>query len=246
MVPADLKLSIRLIDTEHSLNGSVVLCPLDVNRKIYTLVGCSQPLYNVDKLEAKWPGLIRMWVLFYVNYLGFGKVHIYDIDGSTKPYIGGLVERGALKYYNSWAPTESMLNLSLNGSRYCSETMMENQCLWQNRGLSEWVMLIHAPDNFLNDFARAPTLINYLNTIKHTIALSLLTTFAFGHPNVTISKQQPANTLFETVTIRECGPFLYGRHLPIANPRQVMMLFVHVALEPFDKILTVLNECPVR
>ncbi|CAF5175555.1 unnamed protein product, partial [Rotaria magnacalcarata] len=76
-----------------------------------------------------------------------------------------------------------MRNLSLNGSPFCSETMMGNQCLWQHRGLSEWVILIHAPDDFLNDFAGAPTLRKYLEAIKNTTSLTLLTTLAFGHPN---------------------------------------------------------------
>jgi hypothetical protein len=245
-IPLSKKLSVRLIDTMHHLNGSIKLCLLNPYRKIHKLVGCSQPLFNVDKLEAKWPGLIRMWVRFYINYLKFGAVNIYDIDGSTEPYIKSLVKKGVVNYYKRWAPTESMYNLALSGSLYCSETMMENQCLWQHRGLSEWVMLIHSPDNFLNDFAGAPTLIRYLDDIENKTALTLLTTLVFGHSNVTIPKQKHANNLFETIGIRECSPIYRSRSLPVANPREVMMLFVHVALEPFDRIPTTVDACPVN
>ncbi|CAF4416211.1 unnamed protein product, partial [Rotaria magnacalcarata] len=103
--------------------------------------------------------------------------------------------------------------------------MMGNQCLWQHRGLSEWVMLIHAPHNFLNDFAGAPTLRKYLEAIKNTTSLTLLTTLAFGHPNQSIP-QQHSSRLFQGILTRECQPIYSGRHLPIANSRKVMMLFV--------------------
>ena len=239
-------LDVRLIDTKHHLNGYVKLCLLNPYRKIHKLAGCSQPLFNVDQLEAKWPGLIRMWIQFYIDYLKFGAVSIYDIDGSAEPFIKGLVKKGVVNYYKRWAPTASMKNLSLNGSPFCSETMMENQCLWQHRGLSEWVMLIHAPDNFLNDFAGAPTLIEYLDNIKNTTALALLTTLAFGYPNVTIPRQKQASGLFETMIVRERRPIYSRRHLPIANPREVLMLFVHVALEPFDRVLMRIDDCPVK
>ncbi|CAF2129106.1 unnamed protein product [Rotaria magnacalcarata] len=138
-----------------------------------------------------------------------------------------------------------MRNLSLNGSPFCSETMIGNQCLWQHRGLSEWVMLIHAPDNFLNDFAGAPTLRKYLEAIKNTTSLTLLTTLAFGHPNQSIP-QQHSSRLFQGILTRECQPIYTGRHLPIANSRKVMMLFVHVALEPFHDILVAVNKCPTQ
>ena len=244
-VPTNKDLSVRIVDKAHKLDGLVRLCRLDPYRKVHYLVGCSQPLFNIDKLEAKWPGLIRTWVLFYVDYLGFGSVSIYDNDGTAEPYIGGLVKRGILKYYKSWAPTVSMLNLSLTGSPFCSETMMENQCVWQHRGLSEWVMLIHAPDNFLNDVAESKTLRTYLETKKQAVPLILLTTLAFGHPNRTIPKQH-SSQLFHSMIIRECQPITIQRHLPLVNPRKVMMLFVHVALEPFHNVPTILNECPVQ
>ncbi|CAF1031953.1 unnamed protein product [Adineta steineri] len=245
-IPTSSNLTVRLIDTMHHLNGSIKLCLLNPYRKIHKLAGCSQPLFNVHQLEAKWPGLIRMWVLFYVKYLKFGAVSIYDIDGSTEPYISGLVEKGFINYYKRWAPTESMLNVSLNGSTYCAQTMMENQCLWKHRGLSEWVMLIHSPDNFLNDFAGAPTLTAYLDSIQHNTSLTLLTTLIFGHPNITIPKQQHANNLFKVIVSRACDPLRSHRHLPVANPREVMMLFVHNAMAPFHKIPTTINNCSAK
>ena len=245
-IPTSVDLTVRLVDQTHDLNSSVKLCRLDPQRKIHKLVGCSQPLFNVDQLEARWPGLIRMWVLFYVTYLGFGSVSIYDTDGSTEPFIGDLVERGILKYYKNWAPTESMLNLSRSGSTFCSETMMENQCIWQHRGWSEWVMLIHAPDNYLNDVAGAATLLTYLDSIQNRVALTLLTTLVFGRSNVTITKQPHASELFRTITTRECQPILFIRHLPVANPRQVMVLFVHEPIPPFNHIPVTTNECPAQ
>lgn len=244
-VPSNIDLEVRLIDVSKGLNGALWLCRLNPRRKIHRIIGCSQPLYNVSHLEKKWPGLIRMWARYYVDYLGFGYINIYDIDGSVEPYLGDLVKRGIVNYYKSWAPTESMRQLALNNATYCSETMMENQCVWQSRGVSEWAMLIHAPDNYLNDRAGLPNLMAYLNKLNNTMAMILLNTMIYGHPNLTVSKQEHAYQLFETIQIRECQPFGPGRHLPLVNPRKVLALFVHFAMEPFNSVPMLLDVCPV-
>lgn len=244
-IPSNIELNVRLIDSNNRMNGLVKLCRLNSKRKIYRLIGCSQPLFQVHKLEEKWPGLIRMWVKYYTDYLGFGLISIYDIDGTAEPYLDGLLGRGIIKYYKSWAPTASMHNLSLNGFTYCAETMMENQCIWQSRGFSEWAMLIHGPDNFLNDNFGAPNLLKYLDQVKNRSIAILLTTVVFGAMNMTISKQKHAIDLFEIVKLRECNPIISGRHLPIVDPRKAIILFVHAVSKPFNHVATSKNECPV-
>ena len=60
---------------------------------------------------------------------------------------------------------------------------MENHCMWNARGSAEWVMLIHAPDCFINDSPGAPLLLQLLDSLDHGISSLLLPTFVFENPS---------------------------------------------------------------
>ena len=44
----------HIILNNNNNNNSINFCKLNPKRKIHKIVGCSEPLYNVDKMEALW------------------------------------------------------------------------------------------------------------------------------------------------------------------------------------------------
>jgi hypothetical protein len=57
------------------LNGSLLnlravipMCPLHRDRLVKRIVACSQPIYNADLLETRWPGILRSWVLYHASF----------------------------------------------------------------------------------------------------------------------------------------------------------------------------------
>ena len=49
----------------------IPMCPLHRDRLVKRIVACSQPIYNADLLETRWPGILRSWVLYHASFPHF-------------------------------------------------------------------------------------------------------------------------------------------------------------------------------
>ena len=59
---------VDLVDTLTNFKATAPFCSLPRSRRIHRIVGCSQPIYNADFLEARWPGLLQTWVLYHASH----------------------------------------------------------------------------------------------------------------------------------------------------------------------------------
>ena len=102
--------------------------------------------------------------------------------------------------------------------------------MWNARGSAEWVMLIHAPDCFINDSPGAPLLLQLLDSLDHGISSLLLPTFVFENPSNYKYINVTAADIFVVFTQRRCPMLLASRHMPIFDPHDVSVAFVHEEL----------------
>jgi hypothetical protein len=56
------------LDPSSNLKGVVPLCSMQRDRQIRRIVACSQPIYNANFLEARWPGVLQAWVLYHARF----------------------------------------------------------------------------------------------------------------------------------------------------------------------------------
>jgi hypothetical protein len=54
-----------------NLRAAIPMCPLHRDRLVKRIVACSQPIYNADFLETRWPGILRSWVLYHASFPQF-------------------------------------------------------------------------------------------------------------------------------------------------------------------------------
>ncbi len=59
---------VGLVDTSTDFKATVPFCALHRGRQIHRIVACSQPIYNADFLEARWPGLLQTWVIYHASH----------------------------------------------------------------------------------------------------------------------------------------------------------------------------------
>jgi hypothetical protein len=187
-------------------------------------------------MEKRWPGILQAWILHHVEYLGFDHFSLYDVDGSAHPHIQPLLDLGFLSYFQKWAYSPCARKLALTGHAnshvYCSETLMNNHCMWQARGVSEWAILIHAPDVFVNDIAGAPKLFGLLDSLEPQFGSLMLPTYVFETPGqASLANHTSAADLFSFFTTRACAMLLPLRQVPVFDPHMVSVTYVH---EPFD------------
>ena len=167
---------------------------------------------------------------FQINYMGFDHFTLYDSDGSAAPFVAPLLQQNvSFAYFPKWAATPCTATAA-QSLPYCSQTLIENHCMWNARGTAEWVMLISAPDCFVNDSPGAPLLLELLDSLEHRISALLLPTFVFENPDNNSFSGATAPDIFTVFTKRRCPMLLAIRHMPIFDPHDVSVAFVHEEL----------------
>ena len=58
---------VALSDTTKGFNMVLPMCSLAKDTAVRKLVACSQPIYNANYLETRWPGVLQAWVLYHVR-----------------------------------------------------------------------------------------------------------------------------------------------------------------------------------
>jgi len=170
-----------------------------------------------------------------VKYLGFYHFTIYDMDGSAAPYLSPLLNSTFLTYFNQWAPTSCLGNLTSANLPYCTETLLNNQCMWKARGISEWVILIHAPDCFVNDAPGLPTLFGLLDSMDHSKSSLLLPTYLHEFASMPALKNaSTAADIFTVFNVRVCSMLNACRHMPVLDPHMIQVAITHEAFDNFD------------
>jgi hypothetical protein len=123
---------------------------------------CTQPLFNAAAVERKNPGLIRNWLWYHLEVLGVSHFQMYDLDGSFAPYVTEFSDKMTyLPHWSNQVSSEMMGKYSHN-CKYCSEMLAYDHCLFSNRGISDWVLVLHAPDCFIAPPPNSPTHISFL------------------------------------------------------------------------------------
>ncbi len=164
--------------------------------------------------------------------MGFDHFSLYDMDGSSASYLSPLLNSTFLTYYPRWAPTSCLTNLTASHQGvYSSETLLENHCLWAARGLSEWAMLVHAPDCFLSDTPGLPGLFGLLDSMDHSKSTLLLPTVLFAMPSESsIPKGGGSSAAADVFTIfntRVCALLNSYRHVPVFDPHLMYVSQIH-------------------
>jgi hypothetical protein len=65
--PDDHTVNVHFAHASTNLRAVVPMCSLQRDRQIHKIVACSQPIYNADLLETRWPGILQAWVLYHAR-----------------------------------------------------------------------------------------------------------------------------------------------------------------------------------
>ena len=75
----------------------------------WRVVGCTQPLYGLVRMQKAWPGLIRKWVKYHLHMVGIDHLFIYDNDGSFEEAaresqldLESYIENKKVTYFPHW------------------------------------------------------------------------------------------------------------------------------------------------
>ena len=97
--------------------------------------------------------LVNLFHRYHLKYANLDHISVYDNDGSVGEYLEQLPPDSKISYFPNWGATNAM-SREANASRdhyACTETYVENQCIWNARGIAEWAFLMHNIDVWLAD-----------------------------------------------------------------------------------------------
>lgn len=126
------------------------LCRVDA--ALHRVSFCSQPLYGYRRLGQELPYLMDDWLDYHMGRLGVERADIYDVEGSAAEAVQGWKEsrRGHVVYHHAFPASISQRLATLSKAHpYCAETWAYVHCATNHRALSRWVVILHAPDEYL-------------------------------------------------------------------------------------------------
>lgn len=224
--------------------GEPVHLPLElcrVKRPLLRLSFCSQPLYGFGKLRQELPWVMEDWLAYHLGHLGFDHAEIYDTDGSfadaVEPWAAGVRgAHGTVTYHKGFpARLSQSMNEISQSKPYCAETWAYAHCLTTHRAVSRWVMLLHAPDEYVvTKSFQAGALIPVLHEISTTLPedepISMLTvparSMAQGGPGAEESSLAAPTRGGVLAASRLHGP-MQPLHTPLVDPANCVCAGAH-------------------
>lgn len=239
------------VQLAFATQGDPVYLPLElcrVKRPVLRLSFCSQPLYGYGKLRRELPWIMEDWLEYHLGHLGFEHAEIYDTDGSfadtVEPWAAGLKgTHGTVTYHKGFPESlsQSMNDIS-QVKPYCAETWAYAHCLTHHRALSRWVMLLHAPDEYVvtksfQPGAVLPVLREIENSLPEDEAITMLTvparSMAQGGPgaeSTTFAAPKRGGVLAAS---RLHGP-IQPLHTPLVDPASCVCAGAHACYAEKD------------
>lgn len=117
---------------------------------------CSAPLHNAKRMHSLAPFLIEDWLNYHL-LIGVQHFTLYDSDGSYAPYLQPYVDKGLVSYYGSW-PSVLLPKVGLLAEGVApaerrpmlTEPQALDTCVWANRHVSDWVLVLHSFEEYLH------------------------------------------------------------------------------------------------
>ncbi len=211
-------------------------------RYYHSLVGCSRLLSNVDRLERLWPGIMSQWIMYHIYLVSMGYLSIYDSDGSAWEYVKPFVKLGYVRYYGEFLESKRDKKKSprriyqtepaIISNNTDMQLLIDNHCMWESKGRTEWVVMLRYPSHFLTDDVvggyhiysaldnlNKENVVAKLDRVQHTVRL-------FGI--------NPNSSIFSSYPYIELGS--PRRKISVIDPHRISTLFDNDGEDLSDQI----------
>ena len=118
------------------------------------VTACSQMLFRLDEIEARYPGIIVQWILHYLEHLKVDKFVFYDSGTTAWKYLAQVPEhlRARLVYEGNFAERFGHGESIRHQNCQCiPEHLVYNHCLHRHsKSQSKFMMLVYGLDEWLS------------------------------------------------------------------------------------------------
>eukprot|EP00928_Gymnodinium_smaydae_P026642 TRINITY_DN20854_c0_g1_i1.p1 TRINITY_DN20854_c0_g1~~TRINITY_DN20854_c0_g1_i1.p1 ORF type:complete len:552 (-),score=56.78 TRINITY_DN20854_c0_g1_i1:342-1997(-) len=223
-----------------------------VQRPLIRMAFCSQPLYGLHGLQKEVPGVVEDWLSHHLERLGVQHAEIYDVDGSFGAVAQSRWFRRPPRWHDSAMTPTTLGTLTYRGNfpanlsgalasvsrehPYCTEMFAYAHCLTTFRAISRWVMLLHAPDEYVvlppmqkprHDDPRILDIVleEMTNTLpkEEPVGMAMVEAASFARgdaedPSVDAAVAYPANLPGHVVGVSQRRSPIFYQHTPLLDP----------------------------
>mmetsp|Transcript_172603 Transcript_172603/g.548050 ORF Transcript_172603/g.548050 Transcript_172603/m.548050 type:complete len:565 (-) Transcript_172603:149-1843(-) len=164
-IPSSLEVSLQTSGADGGRSSTswrpepLRLCPRPApeRRKRRLLSACAGTLHNAERVHSIAPHAVEDWINYHL-IVGIEHFTIFDIDGTYEPYLRSFVERGLVTYHPRFpakvSPKLGLLAAGLREPKEHRSMLMEphalDVCVWENRQVSDWVVVVHSFEEYLH------------------------------------------------------------------------------------------------
>lgn len=138
------------------------------------LSACTATLHNADYINKLVPHAVEDWINYHL-LIGVEHFTLFDTDGTFEPYVRSFMEKGLVTYHGNFpakvSPKLGLLAAGLRSGTQRRSMALEphaiEMCVWENRHVSDWVVVIHSFEEFLH----SPEFVDRLGHFSLTLAL---------------------------------------------------------------------------
>ncbi|CAJ1374210.1 unnamed protein product [Effrenium voratum] len=131
------------------------LCPRPRVRR--ALAACSAPLHDAERVHEILPHALEDWLNYHFA-IGIEHFTVFDTDGSYEPYLRRFVDVGLVSYRGRFpglvAPKLGLASAGLKRPEQQRRMLMEPHalelCVWENRQVADWVVVVHSFEEYLH------------------------------------------------------------------------------------------------
>ncbi|CAK9100188.1 unnamed protein product [Durusdinium trenchii] len=131
------------------------LCPRS-RAVVRRVSACSSPLHHADRIHKLLPHAVEDWLNYHFA-IGIEHFTVFDTDGSYKRFVQPFVEQGLVTYHERFPYQVSpKLGLAAEAKELRKQRHMLLEphalelCIWENRQVSDWVVVIHSFEEYLH------------------------------------------------------------------------------------------------
>jgi len=213
------------------------------------LTVCSQTMYNYPKLAHAHHHVLRDWVDYHLH-IGVDHFFLYDIDGSFSADLQPFIERGVVTYMPYWADQMSVPTgmMTLHGKTpNCAEPYAYTHCLLENYLVSQWVILLHDPDEYIAvpsvSSTGLQTAMSHVESIRNVTA----EVWVFHVP---MAARHGCSVINKRGSVLRCSLWRgrlgidLKRSSPMLNPENCVGSYAHDCSHPVAQTETIFHRLP--
>jgi len=237
-ITGQTKVELYIGDEAGEITFAINLCYVHIT-SLWRASLCTEPLFGISKndssSQAFWRGITNVWPHGYRGHTlldAFLKYHInvLGLHVTLNAYLPDEFTPHIQKYLGpnfAYRPGWNLPGLGISNSYLNYEILSEATCQWEHRLDSQWVVVVHAPDNYIFPRTYGETLDDVLDRLDPQVYSGVEIPMMLSHSHY--KNEDEKKNVIQRWRVLDVSdePYQNFRAIPLLNPRHSNQACIH-------------------